>query len=376
MSDPDGQYEPRLFPERDPPILDGDADMVLGLAPGRAGHGAARAGCRCTSTWPTAPSRGSRTGSWERELSEMHTGYRAYSNRLLRRPVPAQRTRLQLRLRDAHAGGPLRLPDRARSPPAPATSTTRRRSACGRRSSTAPRRCGRRARPDPAPQRHPALEEVRAMTCHRRARLHARRAASTRPGSATSRPTGWRASAAAGRVLDLGCGVGHSLPRARAARERGLDPTPRPERAGPRDGGGRHARDPVPGQSFASVLSVQSLEHVPDPARAGRGGPRARAGGDGGLRDAQPADLRAARRDHRSLPLRRVRPGSCVPSAPRFAGWSCAGSSAPRLPRLVADEKASSTACSHGPAARCAGSFRAARASCSTTAACAANAST
>ena len=46
-------------------------------------------------------------------LSELHTGYRAYSRKLLLDgPVPAQRARLQLRLRDADAGRAFRLPDR------------------------------------------------------------------------------------------------------------------------------------------------------------------------------------------------------------------------------------------------------------------------
>jgi SAM-dependent methyltransferase len=71
-----------------------------------------------------------------------------------------------------------------------------------------------------------------------------------------------------GRVLDLGCGVGHSFhllaPRATV----GVD----------LDAGALAGQDrdtvvadmralPFPDASFASVLSVQSLEHVPDPER-------------------------------------------------------------------------------------------------------------
>ena len=47
------------------------------------------------------------------ELTDLHTGYRAYGRELLLTvPVPAQLARLQLRLRAADAGFALRLPDR------------------------------------------------------------------------------------------------------------------------------------------------------------------------------------------------------------------------------------------------------------------------
>ena len=65
---------------------------------------------------------------------------------------------------------------------------------------------------------------------------------------------------------------------------------------------------PFADASFASVLSVQSLEHVPDPERAVAEVARVlRARRRGGLRHAQPTDPRPAGRDHRPLPLRRVR---------------------------------------------------------------------
>jgi SAM-dependent methyltransferase len=71
-----------------------------------------------------------------------------------------------------------------------------------------------------------------------------------------------------GRVLDLGCGIGHSF-RELAPRETvGVDLD-----AGALAGQERetHAADmrelPLPDASFASVLSVQSLEHVPDGER-------------------------------------------------------------------------------------------------------------
>jgi SAM-dependent methyltransferase len=71
-----------------------------------------------------------------------------------------------------------------------------------------------------------------------------------------------------GRVLDLGCGVGHSFHLLAPRETVGVD----------RDAGSLAGQDretvvadmralPFPGGSFASVLSVQSLEHVPDPER-------------------------------------------------------------------------------------------------------------
>lgn len=69
-----------------------------------------------------------------------------------------------------------------------------------------------------------------------------------------------------GRVLDLGCGVGHSY-RELAPRETvGVDVEARVLVGQQRE---THAADmaalPFPDDSFASVLAVQSLEHVPDP---------------------------------------------------------------------------------------------------------------
>ena len=110
------------------------------------------------------------------------------------------------------------------------------------------------------------------------------------------------------------------------------------------------ARCPSRTASFASVLSVHSIEHVPDRragARRGRAG--ARAGRHRGVRDPEPADARAARRDHRPVPLRRVRPGratrpvrarastrspSAASSAPP-ATWRSSTRSARTLDRLL-----------------------------------------
>jgi SAM-dependent methyltransferase len=72
-----------------------------------------------------------------------------------------------------------------------------------------------------------------------------------------------------GLVLDLGCGVGHSFHRLAPRTTVGVDV----------DGGALAGQDretvvadmralPFPDGGFGSVLSVQSLEHVPDPRRA------------------------------------------------------------------------------------------------------------
>jgi SAM-dependent methyltransferase len=71
-----------------------------------------------------------------------------------------------------------------------------------------------------------------------------------------------------GRVLDLGCGVGHSF-RELAPRETvGVDVSADALAGQERE---THVADmralPFPDGSFASVLSVQSIEHVPDAAR-------------------------------------------------------------------------------------------------------------
>jgi SAM-dependent methyltransferase len=72
-----------------------------------------------------------------------------------------------------------------------------------------------------------------------------------------------------GRVLDLGCGVGHSF-RELAPRETvGVDVEPAALAGQDRE---THVADmrrlPFDDGSFASVLSVHSIEHVPDPGLA------------------------------------------------------------------------------------------------------------
>ena len=82
MLHPDGQYEPTLIPDLVRPILNDDADFVLGSR--LAEPGAAIAGGM--PRWKWLANR-FLTGIENRvlgtDLSEMHTGYRAYSRKLL-----------------------------------------------------------------------------------------------------------------------------------------------------------------------------------------------------------------------------------------------------------------------------------------------------
>jgi glycosyltransferase involved in cell wall biosynthesis len=82
MLHPDGQYEPEILPRMAQPIIDGTADMVLGSR--FAEPGAARAGGMplykfvANRALTAIENRVLRT-----ELTELHTGYRAYSRELL-----------------------------------------------------------------------------------------------------------------------------------------------------------------------------------------------------------------------------------------------------------------------------------------------------
>ena len=82
MLHPDGQYEPELIPRMVEPILAGEADMVLGsrlLEPGAAlAAGMPRWKYAANRFLTSIENRIMRT-----HLSEAHTGYRAYSRRLL-----------------------------------------------------------------------------------------------------------------------------------------------------------------------------------------------------------------------------------------------------------------------------------------------------
>jgi glycosyltransferase involved in cell wall biosynthesis len=82
MLHPDGQYEPSLIPQMVAPILADEADLVLGSRLAEPGMALAGGMPR----WKYVANRGL-TGVENRllgsNLSEMHTGYRAYSRRLL-----------------------------------------------------------------------------------------------------------------------------------------------------------------------------------------------------------------------------------------------------------------------------------------------------
>ena len=107
------------------------------------------------------------------------------------------------------------------------------------------------------------------------------------------------------RVLDLGCGVGHSYHLLAPRETVGVDID-----AGALEGQERRTvvadmRElPFADGEFDSVLSVHSLEHVPirsaSLAEVARVLDRRR---HRGVRDPEPAHLRPPRRDHRSVPL-------------------------------------------------------------------------
>lgn len=82
MLHPDGQYEPELIPKLIAPILSGEADMVLGSR--LAEPGAARAGgmprYKLVANRTLTALENRILGT---ELSELHTGYRAYSRQFL-----------------------------------------------------------------------------------------------------------------------------------------------------------------------------------------------------------------------------------------------------------------------------------------------------
>lgn len=82
MLHPDGQYDPRLIPDLLRPILDDEADIVLGsrmLIPGGAKAGG-------MPGWKRAVNRSLtrvENAALEADLSEAHTGYRAYARAFL-----------------------------------------------------------------------------------------------------------------------------------------------------------------------------------------------------------------------------------------------------------------------------------------------------
>jgi glycosyltransferase involved in cell wall biosynthesis len=119
MLHPDGQYEPTLIPDLVAPILRGEADLVLGSR--LAEPGMARAGGM--PLHKVLANRGL-TAIENRvmgtRLSELHTGYRAYSRRLLL-TVPFLRNSLdfsfdsEMIFQAAHFGFPIaEVPARSR----------------------------------------------------------------------------------------------------------------------------------------------------------------------------------------------------------------------------------------------------------------------
>jgi glycosyltransferase involved in cell wall biosynthesis len=108
MLHPDGQYEPTLIPRMVEPILSGEADLVLGSR--LAEPGMARAGgmplYKYLANRALTAVENRLLGT---DLSEMHTGYRAYSRRLLLE-VPFLRNSLdfsfdsEMLMQTAHSG--------------------------------------------------------------------------------------------------------------------------------------------------------------------------------------------------------------------------------------------------------------------------------
>ena len=121
MLHPDGQYEPTLLPKLIAPILRGEADLVLGSR--MAEPGAARAGGM--PLWKRVGNRfltNVENRALGLDLSEMHTGYRAFSRQFLL-TVPFLRNSLdftfdsEILMQAAHFGFRIaEVPARSREP--------------------------------------------------------------------------------------------------------------------------------------------------------------------------------------------------------------------------------------------------------------------
>src|ERR1700756_5759496 len=72
----------------------------------------------------------------------------------------------------------------------------------------------------------------------------------------------------AGRVLDLGCGTGHSFRELEPRETVGVDIDAASLAGQERETRVADMRSlPFEGESFSAAISVQSIEHVPDPER-------------------------------------------------------------------------------------------------------------
>ncbi len=82
MLHPDGQYDPELIPSMIEPIVAGEADLVMGSRLLIAGA-ALEAGMPRWKLWANRGLTAYENAVMGTELSEAHTGYRAYSRKLL-----------------------------------------------------------------------------------------------------------------------------------------------------------------------------------------------------------------------------------------------------------------------------------------------------
>ena len=111
MLHPDGQYEPAMIPQARRADRRAARPTSCSARASSTPAARARAACRAGSARPTAFLTGAENRLMGTELSELHTGYRAFSRELLLDgAVPAQLARLRVRLRAADAGRALRLP--------------------------------------------------------------------------------------------------------------------------------------------------------------------------------------------------------------------------------------------------------------------------
>ena len=192
----DGQYAPELLPSMIEPIVEGRAKAVFGsriMNQGEARRGGMPAykfvGNRILTTFQNAV-----VGT---ELTEWHSGYRAYDVKaLVEAPARRELRRLQLRHRDHHPAPRGGVPD----PRDPDPHLLRRRDLLRRRHGV---RQGRHQGRAPLPGAQAGL---------RHGRDGLRRPAPTTSRRGPTRPTvascGWMSMLPPSRILDLGCSDG------------------------------------------------------------------------------------------------------------------------------------------------------------------------